>query len=103
MSILEGVKASTCRPDKPRFVIKPKPATTTHHRDEAPPEALATDADVLQLLDYIITKSTRLKEMIEKRAIYNEEAFYERHLFASVCLVFPISFRKHCSNKSLTV
>lgn len=33
MSILEGVKATTCRADKPRFVIKPKPVTSTNHRD----------------------------------------------------------------------
>jgi hypothetical protein len=34
MNILEGVKASTCRTEKPRFVIKPRPVAK-ENRDQA--------------------------------------------------------------------
>jgi hypothetical protein len=103
MSILEGVKASTCRPDRPRFVIKPKqPLLPKENREEAVSDQIATDADVVQFIEYLIAKSARLRELVEKRSIHNEDAFYERHLLSSLCLVPMAPLRKLSSSRSST-
>lgn len=76
MSILEGIKASNYKPERPRFVIKPRPSSKDA-REEAPVEqSNATDSEVIQFIEYMIAKSARLKELVEKRTIYNEQGFY---------------------------
>jgi hypothetical protein len=93
MNILEGVKACNYRHDKPRFVIKPK--VSPKDREEVlTDQGNASDADVILFIEYMIGKSARLRELVESRAIYNEESFYEKHLLSSVCLVVIFSLRK---------
>lgn len=63
MSILEGVKASNYRQEKPRFVIKPK--VSAKEREEVQNDQInATDADVILFIEYMISKSIRLKELL---------------------------------------
>ena len=60
MSILEGVKASNCKLDnKPKFIIKAR-ANSNRERDEVVEPTGATDGEVIQLIEHMVTKSTRL-------------------------------------------
>ena len=62
MSILEGVKASNCKIDKPKFVIKARSNSSNKeiNKDDLWEANSATDAEVLQFIDYMVTKSNRL-------------------------------------------
>ena len=47
----------------------------------------AVDEDAEQFIEYMINKSQRLRELIDKKNIYNEDRFFEKHIFGSTCLV----------------
>jgi hypothetical protein len=55
-----------------------------------------SDGDVQLMIEYMINKSVRLHEAMERRAILNETAFYEKHLLGSTCLVRLPRVRKRC-------
>lgn len=62
----------------------------------------ATDEDARQFIDYMIERSHRLKEMLDRKGIHHEQAFYQKHLINSVCLVPPHSLRKPSSSRCWT-
>jgi hypothetical protein len=102
MSILEGVKASNIKHERPRFVIKSK-HSFKNVGDEADYDTVsASDADAVQFMEYMINKSARLRELIERKEIHNEDAFYEKHLFGSTCLVSSVLCRKLCLSRRWT-
>jgi hypothetical protein len=73
MSILEGVRAANIKADKARFVIKSKP-TSKENKDEFHDEnACSNDAEASLFIEYMITKSERLKELIIKKNIFNQD------------------------------
>lgn len=76
MNILQGVKANNIKSQKPKFVIKPKLSAKENRQEILQQQLSATDEDVIQFIDYFISKSMRLKEAIEKKGIYNEKKFY---------------------------
>jgi hypothetical protein len=88
MSILEGVKAFNLKADKPRFVIKSKSSTKNEGDSPTPIDTInASDRDVEQFLVYMITKSSRFRDFIDKKHILNETEFCDKSLFGSVCIV----------------
>ena len=94
MSILEGVRAANIKAEKPKFVIKSK-VSTRELREELETDTItATDEDALQFIEYMIVKSQRLRELLEKKSIFDEDQFYQNHLFGSICLVVLLIYRK---------
>jgi len=68
-------------------------------REEAVEGDRATDEDVTQFISYMIDRSQRLRDLVDRKAIHNEQAFYQKHIINSVCLVpFP-PLRKPSSSR----
>lgn len=91
------------RSERNRFTIKVRPSSRENqeNREEAEGER-ATDSDAIQFICYMMERSQRLREMVDRRAIYNEQAFYQKHLLNSVCLVTPPPLRRPSSSRSST-
>ena len=96
MEVLKACKSYNSN----KFIIKPKCSVTHLKSETAESDSLScSDQEVDLFLRQLVDKSRRLRDLLQEKGIANEEEFYEKCLFRSICLVRASLFRRRWSRR----